>query len=287
MEPTQAHNQTMDGVDEARLATWLAEADAVLVTAGAGMGVDSGLPDYRGATGFWEAYPALGKRRMSFEEIANAEGFRSHPRLAWGFYGHRIRLYRSTIPHEGFQILRRYAATRPHGGFVFTSNVDGQFQRAGFPDETVCECHGSIHHMQCTADCGQHLWSADEFEPEVDEENCQLIGPLPQCPRCGAMARPAVLLFADYNWDGTRTDHQYRRLRDWLAHAGRVVTIEVGAGRAVPTVRQFSESQPGPLIRINPRDYGLPAGHDGIALRCDGLEGLRLLEGLMPGIRQA
>jgi NAD-dependent SIR2 family protein deacetylase len=37
---------------------WLRQADGLLITAGAGMDVDSGLPDFRG-TGFWRAYPAL------------------------------------------------------------------------------------------------------------------------------------------------------------------------------------------------------------------------------------
>ena len=32
-------------------------ADAIVITAGAGMGVDSGLPDFRGDQGFWKAYP--------------------------------------------------------------------------------------------------------------------------------------------------------------------------------------------------------------------------------------
>lgn len=41
-----------------RAARLIAEADAVLITAGAGMGVDSGLPDFRGSEGFWRAYPA-------------------------------------------------------------------------------------------------------------------------------------------------------------------------------------------------------------------------------------
>ena len=33
--------------------------------------------------------------------------------------------------------------------FVFTSNVDGHFQKAGFDKEKVLECHGSINHYQC------------------------------------------------------------------------------------------------------------------------------------------
>lgn len=35
---------------------WLRDADGLLITARAGMGVDSGLPDFRGAEGFWRAY---------------------------------------------------------------------------------------------------------------------------------------------------------------------------------------------------------------------------------------
>jgi len=48
-------------------------ADALLVTAGAGMGVDSGLPDFRGKQGFWQAYPAIAKLGRSFEQMAMGE----------------------------------------------------------------------------------------------------------------------------------------------------------------------------------------------------------------------
>ena len=36
----------------------MAGADALVIAAGAGIGVDSGLPDFRGKDGFWKAYPA-------------------------------------------------------------------------------------------------------------------------------------------------------------------------------------------------------------------------------------
>ena len=42
-----------------RAAEAVASADTLLIGAGAGMGVDSGLPDFRGDKGFWRAYPAL------------------------------------------------------------------------------------------------------------------------------------------------------------------------------------------------------------------------------------
>jgi len=66
----------------AQAADWLRHADGLLITAGAGMGVDSGLPDFRGADGFWRAYPALRHERLSFQDMANPSSFDSRPSLA-------------------------------------------------------------------------------------------------------------------------------------------------------------------------------------------------------------
>ena len=45
------------------------EAEAILITAGAGMGVDSGLPDFRGNEGFWKAYPIAKKLNLGLVKI--------------------------------------------------------------------------------------------------------------------------------------------------------------------------------------------------------------------------
>lgn len=42
-----------------RVAVLIARADELVITAGAGMSVDSGLPDFRGSGGFWRTYPPL------------------------------------------------------------------------------------------------------------------------------------------------------------------------------------------------------------------------------------
>ncbi len=96
------------------------------------MGVDSGLPDFRGVHGFWRAYPALRAKDVRFEDIANPTAFRHDPERAWGFYGHRLNLYRRTAPHRGYSILSKWAERMEHGAFVFTSNVDGHFQKGCF-----------------------------------------------------------------------------------------------------------------------------------------------------------
>src|ERR1700677_2358509 len=77
-------------------------ADALLIGAGAGMGVDSGLPDFRGNEGFWKAYPAFRRQNLSVVELANPAWFAADPCRAWGLYGHRLNLYRATQPRDGF-----------------------------------------------------------------------------------------------------------------------------------------------------------------------------------------
>lgn len=237
-------------------------ADGIVVAAGAGMGVDSGLPDFRGPEGFWRAYPAYRKLGKSFEEMANPRWFTVDPEVAWGFYGHRMMLYRRTVPHAGFGILKRWGEGKKHGAFVFTSNVDGQFQTAGFDPARILECHGTLRMAQCTRGCGAGIFSAEGFEVKVDPETFRAESPLPECPRCGSLARPNVLMFGDFGWESAFADTQQARLEEWLSRAAiadaRLVIVEMGAGTGVPTVRHFTERTAralhAPLVRINLRE---------------------------------
>ena len=157
-------------------------------------------------------------------------------------------------------MLQRWAARVPHGAFVFTSNVDGQFQRAGFAPERVAECHGSIHAMQCIDGCTNDIWPADDFAPVIDESRCELVNAWPLCPHCGRIARPNILMFGDWNWIDTHAARQEGRLAAWLDGVERLVVVEMGAGRALPTVRRFSERHGPRVIRINPREHGIAPG---------------------------
>jgi NAD-dependent SIR2 family protein deacetylase len=259
------------------------DSDALLITAGAGMGVDSGLPDFRGNQGFWKAYPPIAKLGISFVEMANPYWFQKDPYLAWAFYGHRLNLYRKTIPHDGFRLLLQIGQNKPAGYFVFTSNVDGQFQKAGFSDDLIEECHGSIHHLQCNGPCNSDIWSADSIQIKVDEDIFKASDPLPKCTHCQALARPNILMFGDWNWLPHRTESQQQRMTIWLETIRKkgwlLAIIELGAGEAVATVRYTSENiirnYDGKLIRINPRDYLVPQGHVSIPLGArEGIQGI-------------
>lgn len=250
--------------DILRAAEAVRGASGLLVGAGAGMGVDSGLPDFRGTEGFWKAYPPF--RGRQFAEMSTPHWFRTDPELAWGFFGHRLNLYRSSTPHAGFQVLLKWIEQFSLDAFVFTSNVDGQFQKAGFALDSIIECHGSIHHLQCVKGCSRKIWSAAEVVVDVDMENIRARGDLPLCPDCGALARPNILMFNDYGWDSARTSSQGELFNIWRGRQRRVVAIELGAGMAIPTVRLCCEEIGDAVIRINPREADVSAGGIGIPL---------------------
>lgn len=105
---------------------------------------------------------------------------------------------------------------------------------------------------------------------------------LPQCKNCGAIARPNILMFGDWSWIGDRTSAQEDRFMTWLksirADNKKLAIIEIGAGTAIPTIRQEGEhraksSNNYKLIRINPRDFSLNEKL-GFSLPYGGLEGL-------------
>lgn len=247
-------------------------ADCLIICAGAGMGVDSGMPDFRGENGFWRAYPALARANLGFQEIAQPSSFAKHPRLAWGFYGHRLRLYRDTTPHEGFHILLRWAQQKQGGYWVFTSNVDDHFQKVGFSANAIEECHGSIHYTQCVANCCDKVWSAANITPLIDDAHGVWKGALPKCTQCGALLRPNILMFDDWRWNPFRRNYQRNNRTHWVRQRkqqqSKPVILELGAGAAVPAVRRFALNMRKQLahldatwIRVNPNeapDTGAP-----------------------------
>jgi NAD-dependent SIR2 family protein deacetylase len=269
-----------------RVADLVARADALLVTAGAGMGVDSGLPDFRSPQGLWRAYPALAPLGLSFEELAQPRWFAERPGMAWAWYGHRQQLYRESLPHAGYWWLHHWAGAMPAGSFIVTSNVDGQFPAVGFDAEQIVEQHGSVHRYQCTLPCSDRTWVGDDTKLDIDLARLQARGELPRCPDCGALARPNVMMFSDTRWvDAVRREQQTRFDR-WLARVRgrRLVVVECGAGTAIPTIRRIGERMTErtntTLVRINPA--AIVDDDSTVVLKLPALQALTLVADALP-----
>lgn len=258
------------------------QSDFIMITAGAGMSVDSGLPDFRGPQGFWKAYPPMKKLGLTLPEASNPTWFYKDPAFAWGFFGHRYKLYKTSTPHDGYSILKKWVAGKNY--FIYTSNVDGHFAKAGFPDDKIVECHGTIHYLQCLDTCSLDIWPMDQFV-NFDPTTFRANDPLPKCKNCGRLARPNILMFGDSDWVPNRTYEQMNNLENVLNNPkSKMTVIEIGAGEAVPRIRVFgqrlADRENATLIRINP-DETRDIEDSAIEIHMRALDALRILDSVM------
>lgn len=214
------------------------------------------MPDFRSKNGFWNQYPLYEKLGLKFSDLANSSLFINDPRLAWGFYYHRKKIYNNTKPHIGFDILKKWSDRINHNIFIYTSNVDEQFQKAGFNDSNIIEIHGNINRLQCSNNCGHEKFYIPEVF-ELNENTMRIDGHLPFCLNCGTIARPNILMFHDGFFHRNCFISQYNRYSRWLKtlHKENLTILEIGAGSSIPSVRNECESLAKTyntkLIRIN------------------------------------
>lgn len=163
----------------ARAAEWIAGAKRVVVSTGAGMSAESGIPTFRDAQeGLWARFDA--------RELATEEGFRKDPRRVWSWYAYRRRRMAEAKPHAGYHALVELEAMIP-GFTIITQNIDGLHALAGSRD--VVEVHGAIRRAKCLDH--HHPWPGEPPLPEAEEEDP------PPCPVCGSPIRPDVVWFGE------------------------------------------------------------------------------------------
>lgn len=168
---------TPEGLE--RAARVIAAAERVLVSTGAGMSRESGIPTFRDAQeGLWAHFDP--------QELATEQGFRAAPARVWGWYAHRRHRIAVCEPHAGHRALVELERCVPELTVV-TQNIDGLHQAAGSGE--VVELHGSIHRVRCL-DCGRP-GSPAEPQPQDGEEEP------PRCDHCGSWMRPGVVWFGE------------------------------------------------------------------------------------------
>jgi NAD-dependent deacetylase len=141
---------------------------------GAGVSAESGVPTFRGPSGLWENHRP--------EELATPQAFQDNPELVWRFYKWRRELVAKCSPNAAHRLLAEIEQTL-NDFTLITQNVDGLHSLAG--SRNVLRIHGSLWRLRCT--CCEARW----------EDQSQLEATLPQCPACGALARPDVVWFGE------------------------------------------------------------------------------------------
>lgn len=156
-------------------AAWRKAGTAAALT-GAGISVESGIPDFRSRRGIWARYPV--------ETYGLLSSFLKDPARSWAFFRAVRASARDAVPNRGHRALARLEAAGRLAGIV-TQNVDGLHQAAG--SRCVVEIHGSDRQLDCPG-CG-HVMPTPRgtFSGEG----------VPTCPACGGPMKPRVVLFEE------------------------------------------------------------------------------------------
>jgi NAD-dependent deacetylase len=217
-------------------------ASRVVVTTGAGMSKDSGIPTFRDAlTGFWANYSA--------EDYATEAAFRRDPARVFGWYAWRRRLALAAVPHAGYHALLALEGLVGRLDVV-TQNVDGLHRRVG--SQRVIELHGSLDRFSCL-DARHPADAAQVPMPEVD-------GPYapPPCRVCGSPLRPDVVWFGEMLPERATADA-------WDLAAACDVMLVVGTSGLVHPAAQLphiARDAGATVIEINPDETELtPIAH--------------------------
>ncbi len=173
-------------------------ARRVLVSTGAGMSADSGVPTYRDEGGQWRDFEPFTSRGVRPEQVAHLDGYQRDPEQAWGFHEHVRRIMRTAEPHAGYAVITRWIDERwADDAFVLTTNIDGLHRRAGLDEHRLWERYGSVWDLQCVDACRPVAWHEPRAPlADIDAQTLRARG-APRCPFCGAAARPRIQLDHD------------------------------------------------------------------------------------------
>src|SRR4030043_861784 len=142
---------------------------------GAGISVESGIPDFRSEEGLWQKYDP--------EEYATIYAFYSNPDKVWLMIKEMFSLIMAAKPnpaHMGLAELERMGLLSS----VITQNVDGLHQAAG--SRNVIEFHGSHRTLSCL-----------KCSTPLDGTSLKMEDLPPRCSRCSSLLKPDVVFFGE------------------------------------------------------------------------------------------
>lgn len=223
-----------------RLKREINSADAILIGAGAGMSTAAGLT-YSGVrfmkyfSDFHEKYGITDIYSGGFYPFECPEEY-------WAWWSRHIYYNRYGV-EVGKAYLDLLEIIKNKNYFVITTNVDHQFQRAGFDKSRLFYTQGDYGLWQCSVPCHKATYDNRETVEKMiaEQKNMRISAELlPYCPKCG---KPMTM--------NLRSDNTFVEDEGWHAAAkryenfvnthkdGRILLIELGVGGNTPVIIKY------------------------------------------------
>lgn len=243
-------------------------AEVILIGAGAGASTAAGLT-YSGKRFTDHFSEFIEKYGSTYMTDMYAAGFYPFPtqEAKWGYWSKHSMLNRFLPP--ALPLYRQlYDTVKEKEYFILTTNVDHQFQKAGFPTERIFATQGDYGCIQCEKGCHPKIYDAEDLFRQMDQARRDCLIPsymVPKCPVCGGNMTMHL-----------RCDSYFVEDENWHEAAGRYgdflrgmtgkkgVLLELGVGFNTPTIIRFPfekmvrENNNLSLIRLNRNEAVVP-----------------------------
>jgi NAD-dependent SIR2 family protein deacetylase len=251
-------------IEKARKA--VQQAEFIVIGAGAGLSAAAGL-DYHGKRFTDNFGPFIEKYKFQDLYTSSFYPFESQEEK-WAYWAKQIYLNRYETPSTNLYI-RLLEMFSNKNYFVITTNVESQFEKAGFEKERIFEVQGNYAYLQCATACHDKLYFNESLISRMisETEDCRIPGRLvPKCPVCGGEMdvnlRKDRYFVQDKNW--YQSEKSYREFITGAINSN-VAFLELGVGYNTPSIIRFPSetmlfNNPNAvLIRLNLFD---PAGNE-------------------------
>ena len=223
-----------------RLKNEIKTADAIVIGAGAGLSTAAGFT-YNGER--FEKYFSDFIEKYNFRDMYSG-GFYPFASLEehWAYWSRYIYINRYMDVDNGVY-KRLFELVKDKDYFVLTTNVDHQFQKAGFDKHRLFYTQGDYGLFQCSEPCYQETYDNEECVKDMLEFQEDMRVPtelIPRCPKCG---KPMTM--------NLRSDNTFVQDDGWYRAAERyeeflrrhenlhILFLELGVGYNTPAIIKY------------------------------------------------
>ena len=231
----------MTAAELEKISELIKSSDTVVIGAGAGLSYSAGL-EYSGARFEDNFADFIAKYHFTDMYTAGFYPFPSQEEL-WAYWSRHIYLNRYVpAPKPVYDDLLKLVRDKDY--FVLTTNVDHQFQKAGFDKKRLFYTQGDYGLWQCSVPCHQKTYDNEETVLRMLAEQKDMRVPSGLVPRCPVCGRPMTMnLRAD---DTFVEDEGWHEAAERYAafvrrHSGsRTLYLELGVGMNTPGIIKYN-----------------------------------------------